>query len=177
MLHNQSMDKCYSQIIGQYITDETGRQLSRIIDVVLNTDTGKVVGFLLAPDGQKAIAPLDITSWNHVITVHDSEEIMDTEELHSLMTALKKDTRIYKNKVITKNGLYMGKVVDFAIDPKFFTVTKLFVAKVFLGIFFYERKIISQKQILEITKEAIIIRNPVETISIKKLSVDAAPTS
>ena len=172
-----SMEKYYLQTVGAQIVADSGHRLGRISNVVIKVDTGRVVGFLVAPNSRKVVVPVDILSWTNYIKVHDVHDLVGLDEVHQVADAIQKHIPIYGNKVITKGGENIGKVIDFGMDNKFFKLTCLVVAKSFLGIIFWDRKIISAKDIIEVTKKGIIIKNLVKPVKMKKLRVDMAAPS
>lgn len=149
--------------------------LSRIFDLAIDTEKGKIVGFLLAPVGNKVVAPVDVVSWGSQLVVSDSEDILEIDEIQAVIKVLTRNIPIYRNRVYTKDGLYLGRVINFAVHAKMLTLTKIVVAKRFLGIR-HGRLIINSKDIIEINKDSIVVRNLIDTVSIKKLSPDMAPT-
>lgn len=170
------MEKYYSQLIGTPIITDAGQTAGHLCDLVFNPDNGKVIGFIVAPNGQKVISPMDILQLEKKIYIHDVEDILHTEDIHQVAQILNKRIRIYKSKVVTQKGLYLGHVIDFAIHDKFFILTKIMVAKKILKIFYFDKKIISSNDIIEIKKDKIIVKDPLQVIPLKKLSIDAAPT-
>jgi sporulation protein YlmC with PRC-barrel domain len=168
------MEKYYSQTVGSAIITESGHQLARIYDVAFNTDTGKVVGFFTDHTGKNVVAPLDIIQWGAALIVRDDESISESNEIHQVMESLKRGIRIFKNRVVTKNGEDLGRVIDFAVNNKFFTLTKLLVAKSFLGLVYYKKRLIPATDIIEITKDKIIVKNPLKTEPIKAAAPAAA---
>jgi uncharacterized protein YrrD len=170
------MEKYLSQIVGMPVVSENGQPLSRILDLCLNTDTGKVVGFLLAPAGQTVIAPIDVIDFDNGLIINDQDDIIPANEIHQIAALREKNIRILGNKVITKDGTYLGKVTNYAIHSKFLTLTKIIATKSLLGIIRYGRLIIGSKDIIEIKKDGIIVKNLVEPLVVKKLKPDMAPT-
>jgi uncharacterized protein YrrD len=162
------------------IVTDSGHRIGRVFDIVLNTDTGKVVGFLTAPSARKVLSPMDIISWDKAMIVHDEESILDIEEIHQVKESLKKNIRVHRAPVYTKSRQYLGKVLDYAVNDRMFVLTKIIVAKTFLGIISYGHRIIAHKDILEIKKDAVIVKDPLRTVPVKataKLSVDVAPSA
>jgi sporulation protein YlmC with PRC-barrel domain len=180
------MERYYSQLIGSPIFSENGQAVGRIFELIMETETGKLVGFLLAPNGKKVIMAQDVSLWNRQLVISDLDDIFDTEEMVKIQEILKRKIPIIKNRVVSESGDYLGQVFDFALDTKFFTLTKIVVAKNFFGIFQYDEKIIAQKNIVEIKKTAIIVKNPIGLIPVqkhrtpkkvkRKLNIDVAPT-
>ena len=179
------MERYYSQTVGTEIFTETGLRVGRVLDVVTDPNTGKIQGFLLAPRGREAISPLDVLYWSNRIIVHDSEDILDADEIVKIRKVLELDIPIIRNKVETENGEYLGHVFDYTIDNKLFIMTKILVAKSFLWLFPHDERIIAHKNIVEIKKDVIIVKNSGGTVRVRekkpqkmkeKLSIDPAPT-
>ena len=168
------MEKYYRQTIGINVETHTGIVLTRIRDVIMNVEKGKVVGFLVTSGPQKAISPMDIIKWSRSIIIHDTNDIIDVDDVIHIQNALEKNIKIYQKKVMTKDEEYVGKVIDFGIDNRFFELTCLVVAKTFLGIFFWDKRLISSKDIIEIKKDKIVVKNLVKPVKMKKLQVDLA---
>jgi len=172
------MERYYTQTLGLPVVTESGQKIARVIDVVMNTDTGKIVGFLTSPSGQKVLAPIDILHWGNALVVQDEESILDSDEIHAVSDAFKKGTRVFRNRVVTKSGENLGQVIDYAINDKMFVMTKIVVAKTVFGLITYDRRIIAHKDILEIKKDLIKVKDPLRLDPIKattKLRVDSVP--
>ncbi len=178
------MDRYYTQTIGAPILTTSGMPAGRVGDIVIEPETGKVVGFLLAPRGQYVIAPADILFWEDNIFIHDQEDILETGEIIKVQQVLKKEIRIMYNRVFTEKGKYLGKVYDIGMNPKFYVMTKLAIAKNILGLFPYDEKIIARGNILEIKKDRIIVKDVEATVPVKakarseeNLKIDIAPST
>lgn len=166
------MDRYYTQTIGVPVHTTSGGQAGRVIEIVIDPETGKIAGFLLSPRGQYVVAPSDIVFWDEHLFIHDEDDILETDEILKVQEILKKNIPIFGNKVYTKSGKYMGKVYDIGIHPKFFTLTKLAVAKNILGLFPYEEKLISFSDIVEITHDKVTIKDSDAKITEKEKSKD-----
>jgi len=168
------MDKYFSQTVGIPVVTEFGQKVGRVFDVIINTDNGKVVGFLVSSSGHKVIAPVDILTWDHALYIHDFEDILEVDEIHSVREAMRKGIRVWRSRVVTKSGENLGHVVDFMMHDKLFVLTKIVVAKSFLGLINYRRRVIAHKDILEIKKDRIIVKDPLRPIPVKsKMKVRA----
>lgn len=166
------MEKYYLQTIGTPIINDQGAPLSRVTDVVINTETGKIIAF--AASAKKAVSPIDILEWNNVIRISDPSDLIDPRDIHEYQKAHAKNITIYQKKVFTFDGEYVGRVIDIGMDNKHFRLSCLVVAKSLINIFFWDKKIISSQDIIEITKKKIIIKNLVRPVKMKKLKVDMA---
>ncbi len=178
------MERYYTQAINAEVVSNNGALISRVLEVVVDPDTGKIAGFLLFPKGQKVLAPSDIVFWDQHIVVQDADDILETNEILKVKEVLAKHTPIIKNKVFTEDKIYLGTVMNFAIDTKHFVLTKILVAKTFLGIFSHDEKIITYNNIIEIRSDAIIVKNLKMPLRVKEqstakgeLKIDVAPTT
>lgn len=172
-----TMERYYSHTVGLPVVTESGHKIARVFDVVLNTDTGKVVGFLTSPSGQKVLAPIDVLHWGNALAVHDEESILDSDEIHQVVESFKKGIRVMRSRVVTKSGEYLGRVIDYAINDKMFVMTKIVVGKTIFGLINYNMRIIARSDILEIKKDKIIVKDPLRLEPVKattKLRVDTA---
>lgn len=178
------MDRYYSQTIGTTVLTTSGIAVGRIAEVVIEPETGKVVGFLLGSRSQNVIAPNDIVFWEDQIFIHDEDDILETNEILNVQHTLQKNIPIMQNKVYTKKGTLLGKVYDVAINPKLFVMTKIVVAKNILGLFPYDEKIIVHGDILEIKQDRIIVKDLEARVRVKekaaakeKFQIDIAPST
>lgn len=177
------MDRYYTQTIGSPVLTASGMIAGRIIEIVIEPETGVIAGFLLGPRGQHVVAPSDVIFWQDNIFIQDEEDILETHEIIKVKEVLKKGIPIMRNKVYTKKGVYVGKVYDIGLNPKLFVMNKLAVAKNIFGLFPFDEKIIARGDILEIKKDRIIIKDleaeeKVKARSAKEsLRIDIAPSA
>lgn len=169
------MEKYYLQTIGIPVVSGHGDRLGRVGEVIINPDSGKVTGFLVAPSNRKVIAGIDVVAWTEYLKIHDENDIVEIGEIIQIRDLVEKNIPVYRNKVFTKDGEYIGIVIDIGFDNKFFSLNCLVVAKGLLGIIFWDKKIIAAQDILEITKTKIIVKNLVKPVKMRKLRVDMAP--
>jgi uncharacterized protein YrrD len=159
------MEKLYSTIIGTHVfEDDALRPLTTIKDVVLDPERGKIIVFIVDINKNLVIAPIDVLSWSYAIKIRDASIIIEGNEILRVEEVQKKGIRVVYNRVETENGLYLGKVYDFSVDEKTFELRKIFVAKGILGIFRYDSKIISAKNIIEVLPEKIVVKNTLEPV-------------
>ncbi len=165
------MEKYYLQSVGTPIISEQGQRLGKLEDVIINPDTGKIAGFSLGSSGKKFIAQIDVLSWSSNIKVNDISDIVEAGEVIQIEKILEDGRTIYRKKVFTKNEEFIGIVIDMGLDNKLFKLNCLVVAKGFLGIIFWDKKIIAAQDIIEIREKKIIVKNLVKPVKMKKLRV------
>lgn len=171
------MEKYYLQSIGVPVITEEGARAGTVKDILIDPETGKVCAFSVSKRSKRIIAPADILKWNNKIIIHDQFDIVEPEEISNACKIIENNIPIYRNMVYTQEGEYIGKVTNIGIDNNFFILTCLIVAKTAFGIFEHNEKIITAKDIIEITAKKIIVKNLVRPVKIKKLKVDIVPTT
>ncbi len=163
------MERLFSKIIGTLVFHENIRAITSIKDLLINPDTGKIEAFIVNESKNLVILPMDIIKWSNFIKISDNNAIIEGEEIIKVTEIQKKGTYIYRNKVETKKGVFLGKVFDFTINDKFLNLQKIYVAKGFLGLIRYDSRIISAEDIIEITSDKIIVKDSLAIIKEKIL--------
>lgn len=157
MLHFQS-EFIEKPIIARDDTKEHGRVQSIIID----HENGKILGI---HTGKSVIVFQDILSWEPKIEIANQSVQMLSEDIVRIQKVLDSGIKIMGNTVKTEKNQYIGKVVDCIIDVQKGILSSLYVAKNAI-IFPYDKRIIPATQIVEVRKDAIIVR---EQILMKKI--------
>ena len=98
------MDRYYTQTVGSAIITTNGMPISRVVEIVIEPETGKVVGFLLGPRGQSVIAPADVIFWEDSIFIHDEEDILETTKSLKSQQFSKKILQFSAAKSTPKKG-------------------------------------------------------------------------
>lgn len=142
--------------------------------MILDTDTGKIMALITAKGKGQIVANTDITKIDKTVEIASQEDIIDISEVPKIEKQYQSGIKFYNNNVQTKDGTRLGKVIDYSIDTEFMQLNSIVVAKSFLKIIFWDTKIISYKDILEVTKNAIIVKNLVKPIKNKELRMAGA---
>lgn len=159
------MQRLYSKIVGTPIFEEDfGRPVTTIKDLVIDPENGKVLALVVDISRNRVIAPIDIYSWTEVIKIHNGEAIIEGSEILRVDSVQKSGAKVIRNKVFTKDGVYLGRVVDYTIDSTGLCLDKIFSAKVILGMLRYDSRIIPAKNILEILPNKIIVKGNTEEV-------------
>ncbi len=160
------MEKLYSQIIGTPVLQDGVRPITTLKDLVVDPENGKVVGFIVDINKNMIISPIDIVEWHgDVVRVHPGEVIIEAADVLRVDNVQKSEIRIERSRVVTKDGLFLGKVYDFSIDTSSAALKNLYVAKDVLGLVRYEKKIIDWKEIVEILPRKIVVKSGLETVT------------
>jgi uncharacterized protein YrrD len=165
------MERYFLQTVGTPVISEHGQLCGRIYDIIIDPETGSVAAFSLSMKNRKVLAPIDVITWGRQIIIGHSEDIIDANEIHKVAKILEKEIPVLRNKVYTKKGEYIGKVIDYSMDPQLFALTSIVTARDILGILQWDKRIINYKDIIEIRKDAIIVKNNVNVVMEKKLEM------
>lgn len=162
------MEKSYSYIVGMPVVAEGIGKIARVTDVIIDHRDGKVAAFFVNSGKMKIITPMDILFFGQTITIGDHEDIIDAHDIIKVDEIIKGDIRVLKNRVETQKGEYLGHVQDYYIDVKGFGLTKILVYKSFLGLFKGTERLISARDIIEIKKGLIVVKNKCAKIFIEE---------
>lgn len=165
------MERYYTKIVGTPVYADSPRPLTTVKDVIMDPEQGKLLAFVVNQNKKLVILPMDILSWEEVIRIHNHDVIINAHEVLRIEEVQKMNTPIMSSRVETKSGEYLGKVYDLTIDNNTFMLQKIFVAKGLLGLFRYDSRIISAKNIIEILPNKIVVKEDMRKIK----EVEAKP--
>ena len=153
------MEKFYTKIVGSPVSDDGIRPISSVRDVLMDPESGKVAALSVNYGKNMVVLPMDIVAWQDHIKIHSYNDIIEANEVLRVEELMKNDIQIFRNRVESQDGTYIGRVYDFSIDPSTLTLKNLYVAKEILGLFRYDSRIISNNEIVEILKNKIVVKN------------------
>lgn len=148
------------EIIGTPIVSESqGSIVGMIKAPIIDPETGQAVAFMVGVLKQKVLVPRDIIRWSRgVIYVHDAADIVSIEEILRAKEVFKRYTPIFGEKVFEKSGEFLGRVFDYEIDTEKMALSKILVSKEF-SLFRYDKSEIPSKNIIEIRRKKIIVKD------------------
>jgi len=159
------MEKLYSNIVGMPVFLDEGRQaVNTVKDIVMNSETGKLLAFVVNKRKGLIIMERDVLQWGDVLHIHGHEDVVEAEDIVKVKNVLERGVRIFGNKVETKDGREIGMVVDMAVDNKSFSLKKIFVAKRVLGLLQYDQRIIPAGKIVEVLEDKVVVESDVEVL-------------
>lgn len=163
------MEKLFSRILGTPVLQDGLRPITSVKDVVVDPENGKVIAFVVNINQNKIITPIDVVEWKgDFLKVHPGEVIIDGHEVLRVERVQKAGIRIERNRVVSKDGMFLGRVYDFSVDTNAMALKNLYVAKDILGLLRYEKKIIEWKEILEITAKKIVVKSGMQKIEVEE---------
>ncbi|NTU69837.1 hypothetical protein HGB13_03400 [bacterium] len=143
------------------ISLQDGKKIGHAKDFIVDPATGSIIGVVVDKKGvifkKYLIIPgIDVREISERAVVVDSKKaIIPQKDVVNIDMILKSKLNIISSKVITQEGLYKGKVYDYAVDD-FFNIAKLYVNPPVSNIFI-NQFIIDSRDIIDIRKGVIII--------------------
>ncbi len=149
------------QILGAKLYDHDGHFVGRIRRVILNPDNGHILAFLLYTSRPNLISPQDIVSWKqHYLSLGQNYELHQPEDLvrlHKLYTH--HCTDLLKRRVRTESGVKLGKIVEYSLNTKSFSLASITAQKSLFGLFLGQTLLIHHTAIVNIKPREIIVKD------------------
>lgn len=138
---------------------DSAKPVARVFDVILDPTSGNFVALSVHPALRRVVGARDIISWSPVITVRDSESLIEPSEVVRIQKVLDLHTTFMKNRVETESGKYLGRVYDFLLDVNLGALLKIMVAPNFLGIVRWNERVIPAGEIIRTEPERIVVKD------------------
>lgn len=149
------------QIGGSKVFDADGRPVGRLARVIIDPDNGSVLAFELDLRGPRFISPHDLIAWKSgYLTLGQNYDLHSPADLVRLDRVLKVNPAdLVGRKVVTESGTKIGTVTEYSLDTETQVLASLTARKTFLGLWYYDTRLIRQSQIVEIRPRLIIVRD------------------
>lgn len=147
-----------STALGTEVIDDTDHQVQgRVADLLIDPDRGKIMALFVS--GPFSTQPLilqtqDIVSWGNRIHIREPEALVPAPEIVRLQPLMDDRRPLVGQRMRTKSGIVLGKCVDVQFRTDTFDVEWLFPRR-----FFRKGLALPASDILEITEEAIIVKD------------------
>jgi sporulation protein YlmC with PRC-barrel domain len=165
---SRKMQKLFSHLLGtEIINSQNGKRIARLNDLIIDPENGKILAIVINPNKNLIISVLDIVKWGKSININDPHSIIDGFEILKVKKIEEDEIKVLNSTVKTEDGKTIGNVQDYYIETDIGNLSKIITSKKFLFINFDER-IIDIKDIVEIKKDLIIIKDDFKTIKIPK---------
>lgn len=153
------MKKWFTDLIGASIViHKTPFQVGRMLELVTDPENGSLIALITT--GRQAIAPIDLCPFEFGrFQVREADVLLEADELIRLQTIPKEKRRLFGKKVITKSGEKLGRVYDLAYDMETFSLLEFLVCRKILFLWTLQKRILSFKDIIEITEKTIIVKD------------------
>ena len=172
----KTMKKWFTDLIGTPIAlRKTPFKVGRLLELVVHPDDGSLVALITTK--RRAIAPVDLGPFERdMFTVREPDVLIPPSELVRLKSLPKEKRRLLGKNVVTKSGQRLGRTYDLAFDMETFSLVQFLVTRKWFLFLTLEKRILSFKDIVEITEEAIIVkdRSATQKVGSKKLKQSKA---
>ena len=158
------MIRSYSKIIGTPVLIDSIRPVTTVKDLVMDPESGKLIAFVVDINRKKIIVPMDVLSWHEIIKIHSPADMIALEDVLRVEEVIRSGRKFMKAKVESKDGVYLGRVQDIAVNSKSFAIESMFVAKGIAGLLRYGSRIIQAKDIIEVLEDKIVVKENLRTI-------------
>ncbi len=152
----------YTRSIGlPVIEEDTGEALGSIAGALLNPDTGAVEGFFVRGSGffspgSPFLLTADILHWGIRVTVRDRDSLSSIDDLVRLRALLESGRPMLGQRIVTESGRPLGRCEDVQFTTKDFRLQWIFPRR------FWRRGVaLPASQILEVRRDAIVVRDSV----------------
>jgi uncharacterized protein YrrD len=163
----------FSTALGMPVMEESGGQeIGSISGIFIHPDNAKIEGFYVRIPGflQSQVlflSTMDIVHWGSRVRVRGRESLTPLEELVRLHALNDEDRPVLGQKILTEDSMLLGTCRDIQFDTIAFHAESIFPKKMWKwGV------AIPVTSIVEVKKEAIIVRNAVTLPE----TVEAAPS-
>ena len=143
---------------------QTGTELARTTDIIVNPRQMKVVAFYV--DGPlleahpSILHPSDIREVSDIgLIVDSSDQLMSLEGLVRLQEIIDLDFELKGKKVVDERGQKLGKVIDYSVEPDDFTIQQLYTHQSMLRSFSTASNVIHRSQIVAVRKDQIVVKS------------------
>jgi len=143
-------------VVAEESTEET---LGVLVDILIHPDTGTIEGFYVQVAGAFRTGlffcrAIDITRFGTRIHIRSVDALCDPHEIVRLQNLLEDGRAILGQRVRTESGQRIGRCRDAQFDTETMKMGWIFPKR-----FFRWKRGIAASDILEVTKEAIIVRD------------------
>lgn len=158
----------FSNCIGLRVFDEEdGECIATISGIFIHPDTAAVEGFFVREQGflharEHFLPSMDIVHWGTRIRVRSGDVLTDITEMVRLRDVLEDGRYILNQNMITEAGQRIGICKDVQLDTKLFQLEWLFPKR-----FWRWKRAVPVSAIVEVRRDAVIIRDPLMGNAVK----------
>lgn len=162
------------------VLDTEGNLICYLHKAILDPDNGQILAFIIKRNSfnrskAKLLSPYDIMTWKKNILVlnarYEFHQPNDLIRVNQLLQS--KRAHLLGKKVYTENGQQLGRVTDYNLNQNLKILSSITAQKNVSHIFYYDKRLIHQKNILEITSQKIIVKDSTLKIPAINLSRNA----
>lgn len=159
---------------------QTGGELARTRDALIDPSTLDILAYRLEGNHLEhpstIILTRDIREFGSIgIIVDSSDELMDENDIIKIKNVAELNFQIIGINVKQKDGKQLGKVHDYALDARHFSIQQLYVKQSIFRSFSTHELIINRSQIVEISNKDIIVQSASIQEKVASPSIESPP--
>lgn len=147
----------------------TGGPVGTAVEPIINPNNLKIEGWHAIDrfTNQSLVLPASEVRelMSEGLAVNDHDAMTEPSEMIRLKKVIDINFKLLGKKVVTENRKKVGKVNDFAFDPKSFYVQSLYLSERGLKALAGNDRIIGRGQIVQITDKTIVVRDTDVSVS------------
>lgn len=164
----------FSTLLGMAVVDREDEVLGSVCGIILQPDRGMVDGFFIRQGGMSfsgdaCVAVRDITRVGLRMEVRDAHCVGPLAEHIRLQETLSDGRRILGQRIMTEGGAILGCCGDVQFNTVTFAMEWLFPRR-----FWWWRRPLPARCIIEVRRDAIVVRDEEMTVGTKQ-GREAAP--
>ncbi len=139
---------------------QTGRAIAEITDPIINPDGLVIPAFFAASrvDPELILHTDDIREVGaYGAIVDDESKLMEAKDLVRLEEIIKLNYQLKGKQVVNQDNHRLGKVLDFIVDDKSFSVQKLHISQSMIKSLGSMSRVIDRSQIIEVNDAQVIV--------------------
>jgi uncharacterized protein YrrD len=158
----------FSRVLGTPVTgDDLRHSLGTISGVLIHPETGAIEGFFVQNGGFLFPSTLFLSSaairhWGTRVRIADEDALCPIDDVVRCRSLLESGQVILGQRMMTEDGVRLGRCVDMQFSSETFQVEWLFPRQ-----WFRQRPAVAFRDVVEVRKDVIIIRSgavPVEPV-------------
>lgn len=145
---------------------DSGENLGKIVDLVIDGDNGQCLALLVRPEGfltaRKITLIDDVSEFGaDAVMVQSKKMLVPYKNNEDLKQVVSKGAKIINNKVITHSGDLLGEVRDFVVSEETNKLSQLLVSTGLIKDLLKGELIIAANKIISIGEDAIVVKDAV----------------
>ncbi|TSC58264.1 MAG: hypothetical protein Greene041619_695 [Candidatus Peregrinibacteria bacterium Greene0416_19] len=157
------------------VVTEEGDAAGALAGILIHPDSGKIEGFFLQHTGGRSeqlfLSTLDIRRWTNRVVIRSVDVLSPVEERIRLQPLLQEGRPVIGQRMRTESGRSLGRCSDIQFDTSHYLLEWLFPRK-----FFRWDVPMPVSQVVEVRKDAIIMRDPTPITEKEELKPAMMPT-
>ena len=152
------MEVLLSKLVRTLVFDDEGRPFTSVVDLIIEPSGGKLVGIVVGGSRNLMISPMDVEVFSaEKLVVIDRDVVAEIDDVVRAREVVSKGFYFLNCAVYDKEGVYLGKVFDYAVDMNGLCLKSIWVAKGFWNLVRYDKRRFDWEDIFEVKPGKIVV--------------------